>query len=52
MTTGPTIEEALAENLASWDERARLHVASYVAESFADDPDRIESVVAASLFEA
>ncbi|MDR1513405.1 MAG: methyltransferase domain-containing protein [Propionibacteriaceae bacterium] len=48
MTTGPTTDEALAENLAGWDERARLHVASYDAESFADDPQRIELVVAAS----
>jgi SAM-dependent methyltransferase len=48
MTTGRTIEEALAENQASWDERARPHVDSYHAEAFADAPDRIELVVAAS----
>jgi SAM-dependent methyltransferase len=40
---------ALAENLIGWDERAHLHVDSYGAEAFADDPDAVELVVARSM---
>ncbi|MDR1710339.1 MAG: class I SAM-dependent methyltransferase [Propionibacteriaceae bacterium] len=42
-------EAALAENLANWDERARLHLDSYRAEAFADDPGEVELIVADSV---
>ncbi|MDR0592244.1 MAG: class I SAM-dependent methyltransferase [Bifidobacteriaceae bacterium] len=47
--TPPSVAEALADNLANWDERARLHVASYRAEAFADDPEALELVARTSL---
>ncbi|MDR1449217.1 MAG: class I SAM-dependent methyltransferase [Propionibacteriaceae bacterium] len=44
-----TVGEAIAENRANWDERARAHVASYHALEFADDPNAVGDVVTASL---
>ncbi|MDR1394105.1 MAG: DUF664 domain-containing protein [Bifidobacteriaceae bacterium] len=45
--TTPGLEQALADNLASWDERAQLHVESYDAFALADSPNLIGPVVRA-----